>query len=104
MLNLLNHFTNMKLISQKRFAFAGKSLLWSLLLYVIMMLAFNWDDISNSVTGRNTITVVNHMLPESSQAQALPALPGAAAISERNKLVDGLIKVIRVITGSTSRR
>ncbi len=43
---------------QKWSVFLGKSMLWSLLLYVALMLAVNWDDIHNAFTGRNKITIV----------------------------------------------
>ena len=49
---------------QKRFAFIGKSMLWSLLLYVTIMLVMNWDEVSNPVNGNARITVVNTSLPE----------------------------------------
>ena len=34
-------------------------MLWSVLLYTIFMLVFNWDDVSNKVRGINPITIVN---------------------------------------------
>lgn len=38
----------MKLKIGKRISFAGKSLLWSLLLYLLCMLAINWDEVTGS--------------------------------------------------------
>ncbi len=44
---------------QKRFAFIGKSLLWSILLYAVFMLVINWDEVNNTVHGRTTTTIIN---------------------------------------------
>jgi hypothetical protein len=45
--------------TKQRFAFCGRSLLWSLLLYTVLMLVINWDDVKNSVRGKNPTTIVN---------------------------------------------
>ena len=36
-------------------------MLWSVLLYVVLMLAFNWDDVSNKVRGNNSITIISNL-------------------------------------------
>ena len=43
---------------QKQFAFIGRSMLWSLLLYLAAMLVINWDDVRNTIKGNNAVTVV----------------------------------------------
>ena len=48
---------------RNRVVFVAKSMLWSLLLYALFMLAFNWDDVSNRVRGTDPITVVNSTSP-----------------------------------------
>lgn len=50
----------------KRLVFAGKSLLWSVLLYVVCMLALNWDEVTNSS---------KHNLPVAHNNNYLPAQP-----------------------------
>jgi len=93
----------MKQGTQKRFAFIGKSMLWSLLLYMIMMLAINWDEISNTVNGKTGISVVNTSLPVS-----LPVVnePVAAPtnISTHSGFVTNIVAVIKTIAGISATR
>jgi len=51
----------MKPVFKKRFAFIAKSMVWSVLLYVVLMLVFNWDDVSNRVKGTNAITIIGNI-------------------------------------------
>jgi hypothetical protein len=53
----------MKLNTRNGFLFIGRSMIWSLLLYVAMMVAFNWEDVSRTVLGKNAVTIVSSTLP-----------------------------------------
>lgn len=48
----------MKTPLSRRIMFISKSLLWSVMLYAICMLALNWDDVSNSSKMNKTMPVV----------------------------------------------
>jgi hypothetical protein len=47
----------------KSVVFISKSMLWSLLLYMAAMLAFNWDEVSTTKKGKNAVTIVSHAAP-----------------------------------------
>ena len=82
---------------RNRVAFAGKSLLWSLLLYVAVMLVINWDEVSNTVTGKNTIAVA-HNVP----AQQMPDANNPASISRHAGVGRSIMIIIRTISGLAS--
>jgi hypothetical protein len=91
----------MKTGIQRRFAFIGKSLLWSILLYVVFMLVFNWDEVSNTVSGKNAVTVSNN--------QQMPQLPGTnnpvitpANISAHTGVFKSIVRLMKTITGIAS--
>ena len=84
----------MKRSSQKRFVFIAKSLAWSLLLYALFMLAFNWDDVSNKVRGVNPITIVNN-IPSGSPASGSSTAP--ASISGSDSILNLIITVFNGI-------
>ena len=83
----------MKPILQKRFAFIAKSMLWSMLLYVILMLAFNWDDVSNKVRGNNPITVISN-IPSPEIAVPVANNP----ISSHSSIAHNVSAVRKIIT------
>lgn len=39
-------------------------MLWSLLLYLVTMVAINWDEINNTLSGKNKTTIVNNILQD----------------------------------------
>jgi len=85
---------------QKRPAFILKSMLWSLPLYMIAMLAFNWDDVYHRVTaGSNTyITSVSPELP----AQAGRAIKASAKITKAGTgTLARLAALLQIIRGSS---
>ena len=47
---------------KKQILFIGRSVLSSLLLYVVMMLVFNWDEVSKTIRGDNALTIVTDTL------------------------------------------
>lgn len=90
----------MKPLVQKNGAFIAKSLLWSLLLYVVLMAAFNWDDVSNTITGRSMITVVSRPLPEGQNPEAGELPPTTpAAIALHNGMAKNIVAVLKIISG-----
>ncbi len=88
---------HMKLYNQRRCNFIVKSFLWSILLYSGMMVALNWDEVRNSMTGRNNITVINPTLPESITAVTIN--PTSNTNSGHSGIVKGVIAVLRTISG-----
>lgn len=74
---------------QKPLRFVGKSLLWSLLLYTVLMLAFNWDEVNNTIRGRNSATII-HVSP--SGERQIDAQPGAGALTS-------ILAVLRTLSG-----
>ena len=65
----------MKPAIQTQLAFIGRSMLWSLLLYVAAMLVFNWDDVRNVVKGVKAVTVVTDTIPTSQPCTCPERLP-----------------------------
>ena len=84
----------MKPLTQKRFVFIAKSMLWSLLLYATFMLACNWDEVSNKVRGINPITVVNNISAGAPGANSTVVHP--ASISHQA----GILYVIIAVANS----
>ena len=82
----------MKPAIQRRFVFVAKSMLWSLLLYTVFMLAFNWDDVSNKVRGINPITVVNN-IPVQPYSVDRPAIV-PPSIAHTTGLIRGLVNLV----------
>ena len=89
----------MKKINQKHLSFIGKSLLWSLLLYVFMMTAFNWDDISKTISGQNGITVINHVQPGTTSSEVNPAQPIHSNIAEHSGVLKNAINILKAFSG-----
>ncbi len=88
----------MKPVIQRRFVFVAKSMLWSLLLYTVFMVALNWDDVSNKVRGVNPITVITNV---SSQPPVIskPAVV-TPSISRGVGVIRGLINLVSSVSGS----
>jgi hypothetical protein len=56
-----------------------------------MMLAFNWDDISNTIKGRNEVTIIN--TPPS----------GNTNISTQINVTKSILVILKTISGITTR-
>jgi hypothetical protein len=91
----------MRPVIKKCFVFITKSLLWSVLLYVVFMFAFNWDEVSNTVSGRNAIAV--------SDNQSSPQFPGTgspvvtpAGITGHSSIIKSILAIAKTITGAAS--
>jgi hypothetical protein len=75
-----------------------KSMLWSLLLYVVLMLCINWEDVTNRISGRSaTIVSVNHTAPETPGVDAPTIVP--VKILGKSALLMDVVVMIRTITG-----
>ena len=81
---------------QKWSVFIGKSMLWSLLLYVAMMLAINWDDIKNTVSGKNKTAIVTNIAPESQNPSVTSPSVVPANISRHTNIFK---KVMTLLSG-----
>jgi hypothetical protein len=84
----------MKPEMNRRFTFIGKSLLWSLLLYVVMMSVMNWEEIRNTVKGGNSITVVT-----TEQNSDGNTIVSHANISERKGFVNDVAALLKTLSG-----
>ena len=96
LLTLGDKYTHMKPGVQNGFSFIAKSMLWSLLFYVIVMFAFNWDDVVNRIHGVHAVAKVISELPQ------LPAAPDktvttAPAISTHSDLIRHILLIVRSI-------
>lgn len=79
---------------KKRFSFIGKSLLWSLLLYMVMMLAFNWEDLRHTLRGEDRVTVVN-TFQGSDNTTAVPQ----TVVTDHKSLAANLLILLKTISG-----
>ncbi len=89
----------MKQATKKQVVFIARSMMWSLLLYVVMMLVFNWDDVSKTIKGNNAITIVTDTL-RGSQSQGTDG-QGAAptSISLNAGVLNNIITLLKDISG-----
>ena len=69
--------------TQQRFAFYGRSLLWSLLLYAVLMMVINWDDVQNTMHGKSTTTIVNVSPAGTDERRIAAPNPAAAGVVNR---------------------
>lgn len=84
---------------QRRFAFICKSMLWSVLLYMVVMLVFNWQEVNNTLRGRHDVTVITDLLSDRNGNNN----GGQKNISARSGIIATSLSLLRVITGITSR-
>jgi hypothetical protein len=84
---------------QKRFAFICKSMLWSVMLYVTMMLVFNWDEVNNAIKGNKGITIVTNTLPGVDPSGT--AEGKQANISGHVKVFTAIVSIVKTVTGFT---
>ena len=87
----------MKQRVQKRIKFVLKSMLWSVLLYVAMMVAFNWDDVRNVVNGSNPITIVNNPQIEPAALNQPEGIP--SNITKRKGVIKSIVSLVRIVSG-----
>ncbi len=78
--------------TKKRMIFAGKSLVWGTLLFSIVMILLNWNDIRGSVTGKyviitNTQDTIIHRI-------------GTAGLDPIQTFVDKARTTLKSISGS----
>ena len=80
----------------KRIAFIGKSMLWSVCLYVLLMFAFNFDEIKNNMNGNHAAVVIN----TDQQSDAINK-PGnvPASIAQHVSAFKGVIMIVKTICG-----
>ncbi len=83
-----------------RIAFIGRSMIWSLLLYVTMMLLINWDEVSNAINNKAGITIVEQPASVSPGANSPAVLP--ANISSSANTAKKILNIIKAIAGTPS--
>jgi hypothetical protein len=87
----------MKQRIQKPVVFIAKSILWSLLLYVVMMLTINWDDVSRTLTSKDAMAVVCD-----SAAQQIPYSKPPASITGHTGVIKSIVSIVKAISGFAS--
>jgi hypothetical protein len=93
-IDTLKHFMENKI--QSKIVFIAKSMLWSVLLYVAMMLVFNWDDVKAIAIGRNTIAVV-------ANTDTMPTNPNSStSITRHRGVFKSIVSIVRTISGFAS--
>ena len=92
----------MKKRIQKWSVFIGKSMLWSLLLYVVTMAAVNWDEINKTITGKNKTTIVNNILPQLQDPTAQSPAITPANISHGANVFKQVITLLTGIAKTTA--
>jgi hypothetical protein len=93
----------MKPAFQTKCFFLSKSLLWSVLLYVLLMAGFNWEEVRNTFTGKNNITVVKPA-PRDMQTSYINELePVTPSISEHTGAVHNAIVIVKTIIGVSAK-
>lgn len=83
----------MKIRPEKSIVFIGKSILWSVLLYTVMMLVFNWEEINSTLKGRNAVTI------ESVPVSPFEPYTHPASIAIHKNGFGAVINLIRNISG-----
>jgi hypothetical protein len=81
----------------RKLSFAGRSMMWSALLYMCLMLAINWDDVSKAVHGTQAIVVNNSSIQNITE----PA-PAKANINAHSGVMKTIVIVIKAISGISS--
>jgi hypothetical protein len=84
--------------TKKRLAFLCRSLLWSAMLYVFVMLVTNWDEVNNSVHGRGDV-VITSLLQDANTDNG----NSQKNISGKASLISMAESIIRVVMGITSK-
>ncbi|MCD6012331.1 MAG: hypothetical protein K0Q79_2193 [Flavipsychrobacter sp.] len=79
----------MQIRTKNNIMFIGKSLLWSLLLYTVMMLAINWDEVQYAINNRQPV----HQQPYAGTPTATPA-----NISTPTKTIGSFVNALRIVT------
>ena len=79
----------------KPVVFFGKSMIWSLLMYVIVMLVIYREEVSNTITGRSVVAAAQTPAP-------LPDDITPASISDDDGLIGSITRIIKTISGLKS--
>lgn len=78
---------------KNKVVFIGKSMLWSLLLYITMMLVVYHDEVSNAITGRNAVAVITDAEQPITDAPELPKKQG---------VIKSIATIVRTLSGFAS--
>ena len=89
----------MKPRTQKKVLFIGRSMLWSVLLYMSMMLVINWDDVSRAM-GRNAATIVANTQQQDQFTE--PATPAKVNITTHISIIKSIVVILKTVSGIAS--
>ncbi len=78
---------------KNKVVFIGKSMLWSLLLYITMMLVVYHDEVSNVITGHNAVAVITGTEQPVTDTPDIPKKQG---------VIKSLAVIVRTINGFAS--
>ena len=86
----------MKPLVLRRIVFIGKSMLWSFCLYIVLMLAFNWDEIKTAAGNGHALVVNNSQQTDGSlnKPQIVPA-----SMSQHTGTFKNIAIIIKSICG-----
>lgn len=87
----------MKLINKRSFVFFGKSLVWSLLLYAITMITFNWEEVRNNINGTTGLAKISTNTSETQNTDV-----NEKNISEKPSILKIAATIMHAIMGVTS--
>lgn len=79
-----------------RIAFIGRSMTWALLLYAVMMLLINWEEVSNVVNNKAGITVVEQ--PAATPGTNPSGTPPVNITTRAHTLIT-VVRMIQAIAG-----
>ena len=80
----------------RQVAFIGKSMLWSVLLYIAVMLVVYKEDIGNSISGKQPISVTAD--------KPMPQIPGNTdpTTVKQTRTVKNMVAILKTISGYAS--
>jgi len=92
----------MKPFTTRRLTFIGKSLLWSLVLYMAFMVAVNWDDVRNSISDKRNTILIRTAMPDARQPVTVQT-PAARTMEEHSGAVNSIMSLVKAIAGFSGR-
>ena len=78
---------------QNKVVFIGKSMLWSVLLYMTMMLVVYRDEVGNAITGRNAVAVITG---------TEQSVDNPAGMPKKQGVIKSIAVIVRTLSGFAS--
>ena len=76
----------------------ARAMMWSLLLYTATMLAFNWDEVKNTVSGNNAITIVK-TYPPTPEATGIDQPAGIPGNIKHAGIIKSIVSLVKIVSG-----